>query len=442
MEKLMSITYRIELLKKLLYCIERHENDINQALYLDFNKSPFESYLSETGIVVRELKLTIKNLSKWAKPKRVFPSLLNFPSSDFIYNQPYGKVLVISPWNYPFLLALQPVIGAFSAGNSVVLKPSEISQNTSQLIQKIIAEVFNKEEVAVILGGAAIAQELLIKKWDCIFFTGSVSVGKIVANAAAQNLTPIILELGGKNPTVVDESANLKLAAKRIVWGKFLNAGQTCIAPDYIIIDEKVKDTFVDYLKQEIVLAYGKKAEESKDYPRIGNNQHFDRLMQLLQGQTILYGGRSNRETRYIEPTIVDQPSFDSKIMNEEIFGPLLPIIAYKNEEAIATIISRYEKPLAAYIFTADKKKSRKFIENVKYGGGCINDVMVHFANSNLPFGGIGNSGFGSYHGKKSYDCFTHKKAIVKKATWLDIKIRYAPYENKLELIKKILNWL
>lgn len=442
MEKSISIAYRVQVLKKLLYCLELYEAEINNALYLDFKKSAFESYLSEIGMVVRELKLTIKNLSRWSKPKSVFPSLLNFPSRDFIYNQPYGNVLVIAPWNYPFLLALQPVIGAFSAGNSVVLKPSEITQNTSKLLQKIISEVFQKNEVEVIEGGIETAQELLKKKWDYIFFTGSVGVGKIVAKAAAQNLTPITLELGGKNPTVVHESANIKLAAKRIVWGKFLNAGQTCIAPDYVLIDEKVKDTFVDYAKQEILLAYGINAEESEDYPRIGNSYNFNRLLQLMHDQTILYGGRSNKETRYIEPTLLEQPSFESEIMKEEIFGPLLPVISYKNEEDIFTIIARYEKPLAAYIFTENKKISRKFIEKLKFGGGCINDVMVHFANSNLPFGGIGNSGIGSYHGKKSYDCFTHKKAIVKKATWLDIKIRYAPHKNKLHILKKMLHWL
>lgn len=434
--------YRKETLIKLLNAVIIHENNIVQALYDDFKKPAFEAVLTETSYVISELKDTIKNLKKWSKTKKVFPSLLNFPSTDFIVKEPYGKVLVIAPWNYPFQLALCPLIAAVAAGNQVVLKPSELTPKTSEIINTIISEVFDKNHVEVIEGGIEVSQQLLAERWDYIFFTGSVAVGKIVAMAAAKNLTPVTLELGGKNPCIIDETANLKLAAKRIAWGKFINAGQTCIAPDYILIQKDMKAHFVDYLKKEITKAYGENPSESPDFARIVNTKNWNRLVNMIEPNKVIFGGQTNPESHYIAPTIIEETSVDSLIMKEEIFGPLLPILTYENESEIDTIIANYEKPLALYIFTENKSFSKKIILNHSFGGGCINDTVVHFSNKRLPFGGVGHSGIGAYHGSLSFDVFSHKKGIVKKANWLDLQLRYAPYKDKLATIKKILKWL
>jgi aldehyde dehydrogenase (NAD+) len=370
------------------------------------------------------------------------PSILNFPSSDSIYSEPYGKVLIIAPWNYPFQLALCPLIAAVAAGNQVVVKPSELTPNTSAIIAKIITKTFHKNHVEVIEGDVAIAQQLLALRWDYIFFTGSVSVGKIVSKAAAQFMTPVTLELGGKNPCIVDETADLKLAAKRIVWGKFVNAGQTCIAPDFVLIHEKIKLEFISFLKQEIINSYGKNPELSADFPRIINAKNWQRLCDLLIGNQIIMGGEANPSSHYIAPTLVDEPSLDSLIMKDEIFGPILPLISYTTENDIKAIISRYEKPLALYVFSTNSGFSNKIINDFSFGGGCVNDTMIHFANKRLPFGGVGHSGIGAYHGKRSFDTFSHKKAVVKKANWLDLPMRYAPYEGKLKAIRNFLKWL
>ena len=436
-----DIPYRKRQLTKLLDNILLHESDIIQALYDDFRKPAFEAVLTETNYVISDLKNTIKNLKKWAKPKSVFPSLLNFPSTDYIYSEPYGSVLVIAPWNYPFQLAICPLVAAVAAGNSVVLKPSELTPKTSDLIAEIISKTFDPNHVEVYLGGTEVAEKLLERRWDYIFFTGSVAVGKIVAKAAAENLTPVTLELGGKNPCIVDESANLALAAKRIVWGKFINAGQTCIAPDYILVKNKVKNKFAGLLADEIINAYGENPELSPDFARIINRKNWSRLADMIDETKIIHGGKTNPENCYISPTLIDEPELDSAVMKEEIFGPILPIISYENEKEIETIISRYEKPLSLYVFSENKDFTARVIRDFSFGGGCINDTVIHFTNDRMPFGGVGHSGMGAYHGKRSFDTFSHQKAIVKKANWLDLPMRYAPYKDKLKTIKNILKW-
>ncbi|WP_309614024.1 aldehyde dehydrogenase [Flavobacterium sp.] len=437
-----DIVYRKQSLIKLLNCVQLHEQEIIQALYDDFKKPAFEAVISETAYILAELNHTIKNINNWAKPQLVLPSLLNFPSTDYIYKEPYGKVLLIAPWNYPYQLALCPLIAAVAAGNQVVVKPSELTPNTSKIVAKIISETFDENHVKCVEGGVEIAQQLLAQRWDYIFFTGSVAVGKIVAKAAAENLTPLTLELGGKNPCIVDATANLKLAAKRIVWGKFLNAGQTCIAPDYLLVSNKIKATFIESLKKEITAAYGENPETSPDFPRIINQKNWSRLTAMLTNETLLTGGKTNSQDFYLAPTLVDEPSLDSLVMADEIFGPILPVLTFENEGDLASIISRYEKPLSLYVFSNNKAFAKKIIQNYSFGGGCINDTVVYFSNKRLPFGGVGHSGIGAYHGKLSFDTFTHRKAVVKKANWLDIPIRYAPYNRKINILKKILKWL
>jgi aldehyde dehydrogenase (NAD+) len=437
-----SLSFRKETLVQLLNAIVIHEDEIIEALHDDFKKPAFEAVLTETNYVITELKDTIKNLSKWAKPKKVFPSILNFPSTDFIYKEPYGKVLIIAPWNYPFQLALCPMIAAVAAGNQVVVKPSELTPKTSAVIRKIIEKIFHINHVECIEGGLEVSQKLLAERWDYIFFTGSPTVGKIIAKAAAENLTPVTLELGGKNPCIIDETANLKLAAKRIVWGKFINAGQTCIAPDYILIQKDMKSHFIAYLKTEITKAYGENPALSPDFARIINTKNWLRLANLIEEEKVIFGGQTDIENNYIAPTLIEENDKESLLMQEEIFGPLLPILSYEKEEDIKTIISKFEKPLALYVFSENKRFSEKIIKQYSFGGGCINDTVVHFSNKRLPFGGVGHSGIGAYHGRLSFDTFSHKKSIVKKANWLDIPLRYAPYNDKLKSIKKILKWM
>ncbi len=437
----MSLAFRKKMLLRLKSELIKNEQLIIDALYADFKKPEFESVLSETGIVLSELELTLKKLNSWAKPKRVSSSLLNFPSSDKIYYEPYGTVLVIAPWNYPYQLSLLPVIGAIAAGNTVVLKPSELTPNTSKIVKQILKTVFEENFIAVVQGDATIANELLAFKWDYIFFTGSVTVGKIVALAAAQYLTPTTLELGGKNPCIIDETANIKLAAKRIVWGKFLNAGQTCIASDYILIHKTVKEKFINAIKTEIENSYSKSPQDSPDLARIINTRNFSRLTNMLKNETIVIGGEVNEDTLYIAPTVIDEPSMNSDVMKDEIFGPILPILSYTKEDDIKNIISKYNKPLSLYVFSTNNSFAKKIITTYSFGGGAINDTVIHFANPKLPFGGVGSSGFGAYHGKHTFYTFSHSKAVVKKANWLDVPLRYAPYKGKTKLIKLFLKY-
>jgi aldehyde dehydrogenase (NAD+) len=436
-----DLNYRKQSLLKLLVTVQEHEAEIIKALQDDFKKPAFEAVFTETEYIVTEVKQTIKNMPKWAKPEWVLPSLLNFPSTDYLYKEPFGKVLIIAPWNYPYQLAFSPLIAAVAAGNQVVVKPSELTPNTSKIICKIICKTFDENHVKCIEGGTEVAQTLLAQRWDYIFFTGSVAVGKIVAKAAAENLTPVTLELGGKNPCIIEQSAHLKLAAKRIVWGKFLNAGQTCIAPDYLLVHQSIKPKLIEFLKEEIILAYGENPEISPDYARIINEKNWKRQLALLENETILLGGQSSAEDFYLSPTLLNEPSLDSLVMKEEIFGPILPLLSYETEADLERIISQYEKPLSLYIFTNKKAFAKKLIAQYSFGGGCINDTIIHFANKRLPFGGVGHSGIGAYHGKRSFDLFSHHKAVVKKANWLDIPTRYAPYEGKVNAIKKLLKW-
>lgn len=423
---------RKTLLKSLLKSIKSNEAEIYEALQKDFKKPIFETFISEINFTISELKNTISNLNNWTKPKMVWPSLLNFPSKEYIYTEPYGKVLIIAPWNYPFQLSICPLVMAIAAGNRVVLKPSENAMNTSILIAKLVNDIFETDEAVVVLGDATLAENLLKQKWDKIFFTGSVNVGKIVAKAAAENMTPVVLELGGKNPCIVDDTANVHLAAKKIVWGKFLNVGQTCIAPDYVLVHTKEKFNLVKQLKIEIEKAYSEDIENSEDYGRIINKNHFNRLINLLENQEIIFGGNQNEDTNYLSPTLLDEPKLDSLVMKDEIFGPILPIISYDSEKELEKIIGKYEKPLSLYIFSNDKEFAEKIITKYSFGGGCINDCLLQFSNKRLPFGGVGESGIGSYHGKFGYQAFTHQKAIVKKMNWLDVPVRYAPYDKKL----------
>ena len=426
------------LLSKLRAEILEKEEAIYEALYKDFKKSKFEAYMSEVGIVISEIDATLKHINSWSKPKRVRAAGLNFPSKDFIYSEPYGTVLIIAPWNYPFQLAVAPLIAAIAAGNTVVVKPSEHTPHTSQILEDILSAVFIPEHVKVIQGGVPETTLLLKERWDYIFFTGSVGVGKIVAKAAAPYLTPLTLELGGKNPCIIDGSMSIQLVAKRLVWGKFVNAGQTCIAPDYLVVHSSVKEELISNLKAEIIKAYGKNPQTSPDYPRIVNTAHLSRLTNMLTDSEVVFGGTYDVSDCYLAPTLIDEPSMDSEVMKDEIFGPVLPILSYETENDIQSILSQYEKPLGFYVFSNNSSFYKKMIETYSFGGGTINDTMIHFGNSKLPFGGVGESGIGTYHGRLGFDTFSHKKGIVIKANWLDIPLRYAPYKNKLNYLKRL----
>lgn len=432
------VTYRKQYLKRLRKELVANEDAICDALYTDFKKPKFEVLATETQMVLSELKYIIDHLEFWSKPVKVGATWTNFPSSDWIYSEPYGNVLVIAPWNYPFLLTMSPLIGALAAGNTVVLKPSELTPETSKVIAKIIEKVFPKEYVSVVEGGIPVSQELLTKKWNYIFFTGSSRVGKIVYKSAAEHLTPVTLELSGKNPCIVDATASITLTAKRIVWGKFLNAGQTCIAPDYILVEKTVKDKLVEALKLNIRKFYGDPIEESNDFARITTDSHYNKLKGLLEGENILFGGTCKDVERFIEPTLVDEPGFKNDLMKDEIFGPILPIISYDSEEDIHKYVTQHENPLALYVFSTDKKFQKRIIDKYGFGGGVINDTVMQITNKRLPFGGVGQSGIGGYHGKHSFDLFSHKKAIIRKPNWIDIPIRYAPYNIPIKWVKKI----
>ncbi len=436
-----DIAYRKASLRKLLEELIKREQDIAAAMHNDFRKPEFESVMTETGIVLAELKMVLRKLKSWSKPRSVLPVLVNFPSSCKIYKEPYGTTLIIAPWNYPYQLVFSPLIGAVAAGNTVVIKPSEHTAYTSRVISEIITKVFDPGHVCVVQGDAIVTEELLKEQWDYIFFTGSNRVGKIVAKAAAVHLTPATLELGGKSPCIIDETANIKLAAKRVIWGKFVNNGQTCIAPDYVLIHESVKSDFIEQCKVEIVQFYGEDAESSADYCRIINEHNFEILQKQLVGQKVLIGGNTNKKELYFSPTLLDNPGLDTKVMQAEIFGPILPIIGYTTENEIDVIIESFEKPLALYIFSNHGKFIRHIIKNHSFGGGTVNDTLVHFANHRLPFGGVGFSGVGSYHGKHSFDTFSSEKGITTRYSWLDIPVRYAPYDNKLKVLKLFMKW-
>lgn len=438
-KKTIDIASRINSLKKLLKEIKASENEIELALYKDLGKSKGESYLTEINFVYTEINIALKNIKKWTKRKAVKSSLINFPSSDYIVPEPYGLTLHISPWNYPFQLSIAPLIGAVAAGNTVVLKPSEYSKNTSLLLEKILSNVFDPGHVVVVNGGVDISTKLLEFKWDYIFFTGSIGVGKIIAKAAANNLTPTTLELGGKNPCIVDETASIEISAKRIVWGKFTNCGQTCIAPDFIVVNKKIKNKFIDALKKQIVKIYGNNVVDNDEYGRIISDKHMNYLVSLLEKENIIHGGKFNFDDKFFEPTLVEINNLESKIMEDEIFGPILPIIEYDDFKEVHDIIKKYSHPLALYIFTKKKEFGRKFLESYPFGGGAINDTVMHIANDRLPFGGVGQSGMGKYHGESTFNTFSHFKPYLNKPLWIDPPLRYPPFKNKINFLKKIL---
>ena len=437
--KKQSLKVRIDHLKKLKKVLNEKEQDIFNALDRDLKKPVFESFTSELLMVQKEIDAFIKNLKEWAAPKRVSGSLLNFPSQDFLLSEPYGTVLMISPWNYPFQLVMVPLVGAVGAGNTVVLKPSESAPHTSKVLIDILSAVFPYDWVSVVEGDAQVAQALLKERWDYIFYTGSTQVGKIVAKAAAEHLTPVTLELGGKSPCVVDGTAPLQKTARRIVWGKFLNCGQTCIAPDYVLIKSEHKDALIQALIEEIEKAFGDDAQNSKDYGRIIHEKHFKKLEADLKNQKTIYGGKTVAKELFFGPTLVDQPAMDSSLIQDEIFGPILPILSYDNLEDIDEVLTELKNPLAFYVFSQNKKFINTLIQNYPFGGSVVNDVLVHFTNPKLPFGGIGNSGVGAYHGKYSFDLMSHTKPIVKRSFWLDLPQRYAPYPKSISLLQNIL---
>lgn len=436
-QKTKSVTFRLQQLQKLKKAIDKYEKKIEKALWKDLNKSKEEAYLTEISIVKNEIKFHQRNLKGWAKPKSVPTPLQLLPSKSRIHYEPLGVSLIVSPWNYPFQLLINPLIGAISSGCCAMIKPSPDTPTVAIVIDEMISDFFPKDYISVVHGAKETNTHLFSKKFDLIFFTGSPKLGKIVMKAAAENLTPVILELGGKSPSIVDANANLNIAAKRIVWGKFINAGQTCIAPDYLWVHESVKEKLVEKMIQSINEIYGNNAEESAFYPRIVHQTAMDRLISLLNDGQILYGGNYIKEKRYIQPTLLEPSSIDVPIMQEEIFGPILPILTFNEISEVINYINSNEKPLAFYYF-GKNKTARNVIEHTTSGGACINDTLMHVANHHLPFGGVGNSGMGNYHGKESFMAFSNKRSMIKTPTWIDVPFKYPPFKY-FKWIKKIM---
>lgn len=426
------VNFRIEQLKKLYAAIKKYENEILQALHTDLGKSDYESFMCEIGLVFSEITYMIRHTKKFAKRKTVFTPITNFHSHCFKQPVPYGNTLIMSPWNYPFLLTVDPLADAIAAGNTAIVKPSAYSPATSAIISKIISECFDAEYIAVITGGRAENAALLEQKFDFVFFTGSQAVGKEVLRHTAEHLTPAVLELGGKSPCIVDKSANIALAAKRIVFGKFLNCGQTCVAPDYILCESSVKDKFINEVASQIKIQYGDNPLKNKDYGRIINQKHFERLCGLIDKNKVIIGGETDCGSNRIAPTVMDNVTENDAVMGEEIFGPIMPILTFDDFDKMVDNLKDKDKPLALYLFSSDKGQIKRITTELSYGGGCINDVVVHLSTSEMGFGGVGQSGMGSYHGKDGFDAFSHYKSIMDKKTWLDLPMRYQPYKNKM----------
>ena len=436
--KTKSIDFRIEQLNKLKTVIKQNESVLYEAIYKDFKKSEFETYSTELLLLYNDIHIAIKNCREWSSKKRVSGNLLNFPSSGYVIPEPLGVALIIGAWNYPYQLSLAPAIAAIAAGNTVILKPSEIAFYSGNAIAKMINENFSPDYFAVIEGGVGETTDLLKHKFDKIFFTGSTSTGKIIYEAAAKQLTPVTLELGGKSPAIITKDCNLKDSVKRLAWGKFINAGQTCIAPDYVLVEESIKDKFIDTLKEYILKTDYSFA--NNNYVQIINDKHFNRLINLIDKNKICFGGKNDSAERYIEPTILTDITFDDKIMQEEIFGPLLPIISFTNINDVIKGIKKMPKPLSCYVFTNNDKIKNKIINELSFGGGCINDTIMHISNDNLPFGGIGDSGTGSYHGEAGFRTFSHYKSILEKPFWYEPNLKYPPYSTKkLYWIRKLI---
>lgn len=438
----LPIAFRIEQLQKLKKLIQTHESEITVALKKDLGKNAIEVMTTEILLILKEINTVIKHLKSWAKPLKVPTILPLWPGRSTIYTEPYGVVLIIGTWNYPFLLIMAPLIGALSAGNCAIIKPSELATNTANIIGKLINQHFQPEYVIAVDAGPAETEKLLQEKFDYIFFTGGIQVGKIIMQAAAKHLTPLTLELGGKSPCIVDESANLDFAARRIIWGKMTNAGQTCIAPDYVYVHQTKKDELIQHMRNVLHQFYGDDPQKSASYARIINKKHFDRLSNLITKGRIILGGKTNAEDLYISPTLIDDISWDDPIMQEEIFGPLLPILPYTKINDVIQTINGHSKPLSLYFFTQNKFAEKNVLQHLSFGGGCINDCLLHFVNLHLAFGGIGQSGMGSYHGKYSFDTFSHRKSIYKKPFAFDLKLEYPPYnKNKFWWIRKLFQW-
>lgn len=433
--------FRLEKLKALKTAIKAHETDIYKALKSDLGKSKHEGYMCEIGLTLHEITHFLKHLRSWNRPKRHHIGLANFHSKGYSVHDPYGCVLIMSPWNYPFMLCMQPLVGALAAGNCCIVKPSAYSPATSAVIRQILEEIFNPEYVTVVEGGRQENQTLLEQRFDYIFFTGGVTVGKQVMEKAARHLTPVTLELGAKSTCIITDSCDLKVAATRLVFGKYLNCGQTCVAPDYCLVDAKIKAPFLELVKEQVLKMYGDSPLENPDYGKIINAKHYERILGLIDPQKVILGGASNPKTLQISPTILDNVTATDAVMQEEIFGPILPVITYNTIEDAETFIKQYEKPLALYLFTKDSRLEKRFMSHVFFGGGCVNDTIVHLSESSMGFGGVGHSGMGSYHGKKSFETFTHQKYILKKYNWIDLPMRYQPYKKLyLKLIQLFLH--
>lgn len=437
-----SVDFRLWQLGKLKVAVEKYEKEIIAALNDDLGKSDLESYTTEIGFVIAEINFMLKNLRRFAKAQKVKTPLLYWGGKSYIYSDPLGLALIIGPWNYPFQLMIAPLIGAIAGGNCAVLKPSEYAPQSSAVIKKIISENFPEEYIAVIEGGAEESTALLQERFDHIFFTGGPMVGRIVMQAAARNLTPVTLELGGKSPCIVDSNVNIKYVAQRIAWGKFLNAGQTCVAPDYLLLDKKIKDELLQELKQAVNDFYGFDPQISKDYSRIINERHFFRLSNLLGQGNVICGGQTDQEQRYIAPTIITDIGPDDMIMQEEIFGPILPVLEYEKLDEVIEFVNSRPKALALYFFSQDRRQQKRILKETSSGGVCINDTLIHITSHHLPFGGAGESGMGNYHGKASFDSFVHKKSVLKNTLSYDLRLKYPPYTISLERMKKILKKL
>jgi len=435
-----DIAFKIKQLDTLQTVLRENETLLNEAIYTDFKKSEFDTYVSELALLYSDIKEAKRNIKKWSKRKRVSTNLLNFPASSYIIPEPLGVCLIIGAWNYPYQLSFAPVIAALAAGNTVILKPSELPSNTSRVMATLINDNFDPNVFKVVEGGVPETTELLEQDFDKIFFTGSTKVGKIVYKAAAENLIPVTLEMGGKSPAFVTEDCNLKMTVKRMVWAKFLNAGQTCIAPDYVMVHEAVKDKFLELAKAEI--EQQKFQFDNHNYVQIINDDNFDRLEKMISPNQLYYGGNTDKQERYIQPTILQDVSFTDVVMQEEIFGPILPIISYTDLEEAISEVRKFPKPLSCYVFTNDKRVKNKILDEISFGGGAINDAVMHISNPKLPFGGVGQSGIGNYHGKAGFDCFTHYKSILDKPTWLELPIKYHPHTaQKLKWIKRMMKF-
>tara|TARA_R110002049_G_scaffold68949_3_gene178630 strand:+ start:5096 stop:6451 length:1356 start_codon:yes stop_codon:yes gene_type:complete len=436
--KTKDVTFRINQLKTFKKMLQENEEALHEAIYKDFKKSSFENYLSELALVYHDIDEAIKKCKRWSRTRRVSTNIANFPASSYIIPEPLGVCLVIGAWNYPYQLSLAPAIAAIVAGNTVVLKPSELPKNTSALMANLVAKYFKSEFFTVVEGGIPETTELLKQKFDKIFFTGSTNVGKIVYKAAAENLTPVTLEMGGKSPTFVTEDANLKMTAKRMIWAKFLNAGQTCIAPDYVMVHESVQKEFLKLAKKEIIDA--NYAFHNDNYLQIINDDNFERLQKLLIRDKIYHGGKVDKAERYMEPTIMQDVSFEDAVMQEEIFGPILPVISYTDLDKAIDKVNELSKPLSCYVFTSSSKSRKKIERKISFGGGAVNDAVMHISNPKLPFGGVGNSGIGNYHGVAGFKAFTHYKSVLNKPTWFELPLKYAPYAKwKLKLLKRFM---